>query len=224
MIEFHLDTHSGLAPYLQIVQQVKHALRLGFLEVGDTTADRSVRRWPELAVDPNTVLGACESSERGGLSGQPTPGAGRLRAAGTFRRPLSSHAALGRSPGALAPESALRRAGRGEYSGALPPHVSKHRGRRGGNGVSEALETTQLGKRYGRVWGLENCSLTLAAGRVGALVGPDGAGDTTLSASRLQVSCHRRSVRCASSVWTPRHQAREGLPRVGFVAQDYPLC
>ena len=46
--------------------------------------------------------------------------------------------------------------------------------------MSEALETTQLGKRYGRVWGLENCSLTLAAGRVGALVGPNGAGKTTL--------------------------------------------
>ena len=35
MIEFHLDTHSGVAPYLQIVQQVKQALRLGLLEVGD---------------------------------------------------------------------------------------------------------------------------------------------------------------------------------------------
>ena len=35
MIEFHLDTHSGVAPYLQIVQQVKQALRLGLLDVGD---------------------------------------------------------------------------------------------------------------------------------------------------------------------------------------------
>ena len=31
MIEFHLDNHSGVAPYLQIVQQVKQALRLGLL-------------------------------------------------------------------------------------------------------------------------------------------------------------------------------------------------
>ena len=34
-IEFHLDTHSGVAAYLQIVQQVKQALRLGLLEVGN---------------------------------------------------------------------------------------------------------------------------------------------------------------------------------------------
>ena len=35
MIEFHLDPRSGAAPYLQIVQQVKEALRLGLLDVGD---------------------------------------------------------------------------------------------------------------------------------------------------------------------------------------------
>ena len=34
-MEFHLDQHSGLPMYLQIVQQVKEALRLGLLDVGD---------------------------------------------------------------------------------------------------------------------------------------------------------------------------------------------
>ncbi len=29
MIEFHLDTRSGVAPYLQLIQQVRQALRLG---------------------------------------------------------------------------------------------------------------------------------------------------------------------------------------------------
>ena len=29
IIEFHLDAGSGLSPYLQIVRQVRHALRLG---------------------------------------------------------------------------------------------------------------------------------------------------------------------------------------------------
>ena len=32
MIEFHLDARSGVATYLQIVQQVKEALRLGLLD------------------------------------------------------------------------------------------------------------------------------------------------------------------------------------------------
>ena len=35
MIEFRLEGRSGIAPYLQIVQQVKHALRLGMLRTGD---------------------------------------------------------------------------------------------------------------------------------------------------------------------------------------------
>lgn len=35
MIEFHLDARSGVAPYLQLIQQVRHALRLGLLKEGD---------------------------------------------------------------------------------------------------------------------------------------------------------------------------------------------
>ncbi len=31
MIEFHLDSRSGVAPYLQLIQQVRQALRLGLL-------------------------------------------------------------------------------------------------------------------------------------------------------------------------------------------------
>ncbi len=34
MIEFHLDSRSGVAPYLQVVHQVRQALRLGLLERG----------------------------------------------------------------------------------------------------------------------------------------------------------------------------------------------
>ena len=35
MIEFHLDGRSGVAPYLQLIHQVRHALRLGLLHKGD---------------------------------------------------------------------------------------------------------------------------------------------------------------------------------------------
>ena len=35
VIEFHLNARSGLSPYQQIVQQVRHALRLGLLHEGD---------------------------------------------------------------------------------------------------------------------------------------------------------------------------------------------
>jgi len=66
MIEFHLDSHSGVAPYLQLVQQVKQALRLGLLEVDDQLP--TVREVvAQLAINPNTVLKAYRELEREGL-------------------------------------------------------------------------------------------------------------------------------------------------------------
>src|SRR2546423_7710433 len=66
MIEFHLDSGSGVATYLQIVQQVKEALRLGFLDVGDQLP--TVREVVAvLAVNPNTVAKAYRELEREGL-------------------------------------------------------------------------------------------------------------------------------------------------------------
>ena len=41
------------------------------------------------------------------------------------------------------------------------------------------IETSGLGKRYGRAWALRECSLAVPAGHVTALVGPNGAGKTT---------------------------------------------
>ena len=75
MIEFQLDAASGVATYLQLVQQVHDALRLGLLEPGDQlpTAQQVVGR---LAINPNTVLKAYRDLEREGLvrarSGQGT--------------------------------------------------------------------------------------------------------------------------------------------------------
>ena len=66
MIEFHLDNHSGVAAYLQIVQQVKQALRLGLLKTGDQLP--TVREVvAKIAINPNTVLKAYRELEREGL-------------------------------------------------------------------------------------------------------------------------------------------------------------
>jgi DNA-binding transcriptional regulator YhcF (GntR family) len=66
MIEFHLDPRSGVATYLQIVQQVKEALRLGTLDVGDQLP--TVREVvADLAINPNTVAKAYRDLEREGL-------------------------------------------------------------------------------------------------------------------------------------------------------------
>ena len=66
MIEFHLNTTSGVSPYLQLVQQVRRALRLGLLEEGDQlpTVKDVVSR---LAINPNTVLKAYRELEHSGL-------------------------------------------------------------------------------------------------------------------------------------------------------------
>ncbi len=66
MIEFQLDSASGVATYLQLVQQVHQALQLGMLEPGDQlpTAQQVVAK---LAINPNTVLKAYRDLERAGL-------------------------------------------------------------------------------------------------------------------------------------------------------------
>jgi GntR family transcriptional regulator len=66
MIQFHLDSASGVATYVQLVQQVRQALQLGLLEPGDQlpTAQQVVAK---LAINPNTVLKAYRDLEREGL-------------------------------------------------------------------------------------------------------------------------------------------------------------
>ena len=67
VIEFHLDSRSGVAPYLQLIHQVRHALRLGLLREGDQlpTVKEVVAR---LAINPNTVLKAYRQLEYEGLA------------------------------------------------------------------------------------------------------------------------------------------------------------
>ena len=85
-----------------------------------------------------------------------------------------------------------------------------------------ALQTTALGKRYGSVWALRECSLEIPAGSVTALVGPNGAGKTTLLHIAVGLSAPSEGGVHVFGV-SPRDQPRQVLPRIGFVAQDHPL-
>jgi GntR family transcriptional regulator len=74
VIEFHLDGRSGVAPFMQLVQQVRQAIRLGLLVEGDqlpTVKDVVAR----VAINPNTVLKAYRELEHDGLV-SPRPGVG----------------------------------------------------------------------------------------------------------------------------------------------------
>jgi len=85
-----------------------------------------------------------------------------------------------------------------------------------------AIRTSGLGKRYGSRWALHGCTLEIPSGSVTALVGPNGAGKTTLLHMVIGL------VEPTSGVvdvfgHSPSRDAKEVLPRLGFVAQDHPL-
>jgi GntR family transcriptional regulator len=79
LIEFHLDGHSKVATYMQLVQQVKQLLRTGVIEPDDQLP--TVREVAEsLAINPNTVLKAYRELELEGLvEGRPGVGTFVLR-------------------------------------------------------------------------------------------------------------------------------------------------
>jgi GntR family transcriptional regulator len=82
-IGFRLEADSGVPTYLQLVQQVEQALRLGYLGEGDRlpTVKEAVQ---SLAINPNTVLKAYRELEHRGLAAG-RPGQGTF-ICGTLRR------------------------------------------------------------------------------------------------------------------------------------------
>ena len=94
MIEFSLDGRSGVSPYLQVVQQVRQALRLGVLRTGDqlpTVKDVVAT----LAINPNTVLKAYRELEREGLV-TARPGVGTFVTRSLADSSLAAHEPLRR--------------------------------------------------------------------------------------------------------------------------------
>jgi GntR family transcriptional regulator len=95
MIEFNLSGRSGVAPYMQLIQQVRHALRLGLLHEGDQLPKvKDVAA--ALAINPNTVLKAYRELEYEGLVAA-RPGIGTF-VTGTLGGPssLAAHEPLRR--------------------------------------------------------------------------------------------------------------------------------
>ena len=92
MIEFHLDGRSGLSPYQQVVQQVRHALRLGLLSKGDQLP-KVKDVVAALAINPNTVLKAYRELEHEGLVAA-RPGVGTFVTATLTDNTLAAHGPL----------------------------------------------------------------------------------------------------------------------------------
>src|SRR6202046_308009 len=89
-------------------------------------------------------------------------------------------------------------------------------------GTEPPLRTDRLGRRYGRVWGLRDCTLDVPAGAVAGLVGPNGAGKTTLLEMIIGLL---EPTEGEVSIFgeTSRAYHAATLARVGYVAQDHPL-
>ncbi len=93
MIEFRIDLRLGVPPYLQLVQQVRQALRLGVLHEGDqlpTVKDVVA----QVAINPNTVLKAYRELEHEGLAAG-RPGLGTFITRTLADSTLGAHRALG---------------------------------------------------------------------------------------------------------------------------------
>jgi ABC-2 type transport system ATP-binding protein len=85
-----------------------------------------------------------------------------------------------------------------------------------------ALRTERLGRRYGRTWGLRDCTLEVPAGAIAALVGPNGAGKTTLL--EMVIGLLQPTEGQVSVFGETAHLPMAArLARVGYVAQDHPL-
>jgi ABC-2 type transport system ATP-binding protein len=85
-----------------------------------------------------------------------------------------------------------------------------------------ALRADGLGKRYGRVWGLRDCTFAVPAGSVVGLVGPNGAGKTTLLALTVGLLAPTEG-QIAVFGEPSRAYTAATLAQVSYLAQDHPL-
>jgi ABC-2 type transport system ATP-binding protein len=86
--------------------------------------------------------------------------------------------------------------------------------------MTAIVETDGLGKKYGRRWAIQDCTLAIPAGKVVLLVGPNGAGKTTLL--NLAVGLLAPTSGAISVLGDPPGDG-PALNRIGYVAQETPL-
>ena len=230
-IEFRLELGSGVPTYLQLVHQVEHALRLGYLAPGDQLPKvRDVVA--ELAINPNTVLKAYKELETKGLAvGRPGQGTFieatlnqvRLPELTELRRSLVSwvtaaDAAGLDEDGVAALVANVLRDFRERRGGAADRRGAAARCRRRGMNV---IETHGLGKSYGSTRALQDCTLAVPEGHVVALVGPNGAGKSTFL--NLVVGLATPTTGEVTVLGGRPAGSLLALDGVAFVAQDTPL-
>src|SRR5580693_1355188 len=89
-------------------------------------------------------------------------------------------------------------------------------------GGAAALRAERLGRRYGRVWGLRDCTVEVPAGAIVGLIGPNGAGKTTLLEMIIGLLKPTEGEVSVCGTTSKAHPAAR-LAGVGYLAQDHPL-
>ena len=126
MIEFVLDGRSKVNTYMQLVQQVKQALRVGLLKPGDQLPKvRDVAQ--SLVINPNTVLKAYRELELEGLA-EGRPGVGTFVVRTLAGASLANQAELRGGPGRVVAPGPGRRAQRRRRRRAGGHHHPGHQG------------------------------------------------------------------------------------------------
>jgi ABC-2 type transport system ATP-binding protein len=83
------------------------------------------------------------------------------------------------------------------------------------------IETTGLGKRYGKAWALHDCAVAVPEGSLAALVGPNGAGKSTLI--NMAVGLSVPTAGTVSVLGGEPAGSQAALDGIAFMAQDAPL-
>jgi ABC-2 type transport system ATP-binding protein len=83
------------------------------------------------------------------------------------------------------------------------------------------IETTGLGKCYGKAWALRDCTLAVPEGTLAALVGPNGAGKSTLM--NMAVGLAVPTAGTATVLGGQATGSPAALDDIAFMAQDAPV-
>jgi ABC-2 type transport system ATP-binding protein len=83
------------------------------------------------------------------------------------------------------------------------------------------IETTGLGKRYGKAWALRDCTLAVPEGSLAALVGPNGSGKSTLM--NMAVGLTLPTAGTATVLGGQATGSPVALDDIAFMAQDAPV-
>ena len=211
MIEFHLDTRSGVPTYLQLVQQVTP---------GGPARDPAARR---SAADGEGGRRQPRDQPEHGAQGLPRARPERARRgparAGDVRlehdaapcRPTTSRRSARRSQRWIA-QRARGRARRREHRRAVRRHAAAAGVVEGGMSAG-ALPAEGLGKRYGSNWALRDCTLEIPAGSVTALRRPERRRQDDAAAARRRPQRGRARARCACFGHSPRDDAASSCCR-----------